>query len=676
MTTTTADGPPGSSGRTAVQAGTAPGPDGDVPSPPGGPPAGGVPAPFPRRGPGLRRRIESLPIDRIRGFATAAGLVAVGGIVHAVNMAGAPAPIADEGRVVTRAWAVDELGALSPSTYTYDHPPLGWLQLGAWARLTGALGEAPGAVAGGRGAMLAAHLVAAGLLWVLVRRLGQPRWAASLALVLYGLSPLAVQLHRQVSLDNLAVPWILGALVLACGPRGRPGALAASGACLGIAVLTSETALLAAPALALALWRAGPPATRRYALVTAGSLFAAVGGTFVLVAAARDQLLPRRGEVSLLGGAWHGLFGQPSSGSVLDGSSVAHTTVAGWLDLDPVGPVLALVSAVVAVVAVRRLAPLAVGFLVVVAAVVSPGYLPVALAAGLLPLGAALVAGVVHHAWDSAGPGRRLTVPVAGLVAAVVVLTAATWVGQHRALLGDDAAASLHHTERWMVANVPAGQRVVVDDALWVDLVEDGLPPRDLTAYEALDAEPDVGAAPVDDWRDHDVVVVAASDRPIPAPVAEAVRSSVVLAAFGTGDERVEVRRILPPGSADTGPAASGHDRRAAAGSGAALARNPDVELTPPARRALVAGEVDERLMTSLVALAADRPVTVDDFPVVSGEAGTGAPRRTVTLRAEGDAARAIADLVAAQRPPYRPEDVEIAPGGRVTVRYPLAALT
>jgi hypothetical protein len=80
--------------------------------------------------------------------------------------------------------------------------------------------------------------------------------------------------------------------------------------------------------------------------------------------------------------------------------------------------------------------------------------------------------------------------------------------------------------------------------------------------------------------------------------------------------------------------------------------------------------------MTSLVALAADRPVTVDDFPVVSGEAGTGAPRRTVTLRADGDAAQAIADLVAAQRPPYRPEDIEIAPGGRVTVRYPLAALT
>ena len=39
----------------------------------------------------------------------------------------------DEGTYMGSAWALFEHGNLSYYTYTYDHPPFGWFQIGAWA---------------------------------------------------------------------------------------------------------------------------------------------------------------------------------------------------------------------------------------------------------------------------------------------------------------------------------------------------------------------------------------------------------------------------------------------------------------------------------------------------------------------------------------------------------------
>jgi hypothetical protein len=149
-----------------------------------------------------------------------------------------------------------------------------------------------------------------------------------------------------------------------------------------------------------------------------------------------------------------------------------------------------------------------------------------------------------------------------------------------------------------------------------------------------------------------------------------------VLAVVGTGTDRVEVRKIVPGGADRAGrtSAGSGHD---AAEAGAELARNPSVALTPAARRALVAGRVDQRLMTMLVAVAADRPLSVEAFSSDPAEAGTGAPYRSIAFRARSDDdARAIRRLLADQVPPYRPTAIEVGPDARMTVTYALAALS
>ncbi|MGH9287013.1 MAG: ArnT family glycosyltransferase [Acidimicrobiales bacterium] len=649
-------------------------------------------SPFSRPGSRWRSRVESVPFEGLWGALIAAILVSAGGVLQALNMGSAPQRLGEEGSVVDRAWTLERLGSFAPPTYWFEHPPLGWLQLSAWTWVTAAFERAPTAVAAGREAMVVAHLVSAVLLWVLARRLGLTRWAAALALVVFGLSPLAVQFHRQVFLDNVATPWILGAFVLACSPRQRLGAYAASGACLGVATLTSYTSLLVLPALAYQVWRSSHPSTRRYALTVGGSLFALAWGAYMLGAALRGQLFPGDGHPSLVQGAWAQLFERAGSGSVFDPDSFRRDTVAAWLGLDTVGPLLALLAAPVALVAVPRLRPVAIGFLTLAFVVVLPGYLPVSLVVGLLPFGALLIAGVAEHAWGWAGEvlgrrqgGRRMRSMALGLIAAapvVAVVAAAGWLTDHRSLLGDDPDAALRDADRWIVENVPTNRRLIVDDTQWVDLVEAGMSTNRLVGYTAFDADGDVGVQPERRWQDYDVVVAVESVRAFPdryPEVGAALRGSVVLAAFGAGEDRVEVRTILPEGSdrTATASAASGHDAAAAAEGGAELARNPSVELTPAARRALVAGQVDQRIMTTLVAVAADRPVSVSSFTSDPAEAGTGAPYRSVAFRARSDDdARAIRRLLADQVPPHRPSEIEVGPGARLTVTYPLAALS
>ena len=649
-------------------------------------------SPFSRPGPRWRSRVESVPFEGLRGALIAAVLVSAGGVLHALNMTSAPQRLGEEGSVVDRAWTLEHIGSFAPPTYWFEHPPLGWLQLSAWTWVTSAFERAPTAVAAGREAMLVAHLVSAALLWVLARRLDLSRWAAALALVVFGLSPLAVQFHRQVFLDNLATPWILGAFVLACSPRQRLGAFAASGACLGVATLTSYTSLLFLPALALQVWRSSHPSTRRYALALGGSLFALAWGAYMLGAALRGQLFPGHGHPSLVQGAWFQLFERAGSGSVFDPASLRHDTVSAWLGLDMVGPILALLAALAAVVVVPRLRPVAIGFLALALVVVLPGYLPVSLVVGLLPFGALLIAGVAEHAWGWSGrvlggrqDGRRVRLLALGVIAAAPVLAALAvpgWVADHRSLLGDDRDAALRGADQWIVQNVPTNRRLIVDDALWVDLVEAGMSTNRLVGYTTFDADTDVGVQPQGGWQDYDVVVSVESVRALPnryPEVRAALRSSVVLAVFGVGEDRVEVRKILPegPDRTATTSAASGHDAAAAAEAGAELARNRSVDLTSAARRALVAGEVDKRIMTTLVAVAADRPVSVNSFTSDPAEAGTGAPYRSVAFRARSDDdARAIRRLLADQVPPHRPSEIEVGPDARMTVTYPLTALS
>jgi Dolichyl-phosphate-mannose-protein mannosyltransferase len=490
------------------------------------------------------------------------GLLTAVAVVQATGMSRAPQRVDDEGTYVAQAWAVQHWRTLGHYTYWYDHPPLGWLLLAAWTTATGAFDRAATAVAAGRELMLVLQLVSAALLYGVARRLGLRRAAAAGAVLAFSLSPLALGMHRAVYLDNIATPLVLAALLLVLSPTHRLAAHAAAGLCLAAAVLVKETSLLLVPAVLWQFWQVSDRRTRRYSLILAGALFILVGAAYLLYAALRGELLPGPGHVSLVDAVRFQLTERASSGSPLDSDSLSRRTLELWLGQDPwlLGAATLLVPAGLAI---RRLRPVTAAFAILAAMALRPGYLPVPLVIGMLPFASLLVAGVADVAWGRsghrtrgsseveggrrygrAGPGQVLV--VAGLVMAVA-LAAPRWWQRDRDLMTANQDRPFRQAEAWIAENVPRDARLLVDDGLWVDLVEHGYRPGQVVWFYKLDTDRDVQGRYPRGWREFDYLVSTATLRSFPdnLPQArEAQRRSRVVASFGHGSQRVEIRKV------------------------------------------------------------------------------------------------------------------------------------
>jgi hypothetical protein len=529
------------------------------------PPAGRAepaPAPAPRREapPGRRRALLERARERRASLLVLLVLLALVAVVHATGMSHAPQRNDDEGTYVAQAWAVQHWGTLAHYTYWYDHPPLGWLLIAAWTAATDAFGRAASAVAAGRELMLVLQLASAALLYTLARRLGLRRPAAAGAVLLFALSPLALGFHRAVYLDNVATPFLLSAFVLALSPGHRLAAHAGAGLCFAAAVLAKETSLLLAPALLWQYWQVSDSRTRRYSLTVAASLFVLPCCAYLLYAALRGELLPGPGHVSLVDAVRFQLAGRAPSGSPFDPGSAGRGTIRLWLGLDP-WLLAAAVVLVPAGLAIHRLRPVTAAFAILAAMTLRPGYLPVPLVIGMLPFASLLVAGVADTAWGLAaaprpgrhaapgGPGGRPIGPVvvAACLAVAAVVVAPRWWQGDRELMTADQDAPFRQADAWIAGNVPREARLLVDDALWVDLVERGRPPGQVVWFYKLDTDRDVKGRYPRGWREFDYLVATPTMRGFPEhlpQVAEALRHSEVAATFGSGTGRVEVRKV------------------------------------------------------------------------------------------------------------------------------------
>ena len=263
------------------------------------------------------------------------GLLSVVGIVHGVNLTRMPLPVDDEGTYMAQAWSVQVHHALTPYTYWYDHPPLGWIQLAGWTWVTHGFAGSTLAIDAGRRIMLVYALVDAALLYLIARRLRLSRLWSSIAVLAFALSPVAVEYQRMVYLDNLALPWLLGAFALALTPRRRLWTFGASGACFAVAVLSKETMLLFAPALVYQVWQRSHRSTRAFCVTAAASVCALLVAMYPLLALLKGELVPGPGHVSLASAVAFQLGGRQGTGDPLDPSSQAHSLIAGWLHLDP-----------------------------------------------------------------------------------------------------------------------------------------------------------------------------------------------------------------------------------------------------------------------------------------------------------------------------------------------------
>jgi len=606
-----------------------------------------------------------------------------------VGMGGSPQRIDDEGTYVAQAYAVEKFGELAHYTFWYDHPPLGWLQIAAWTSATGGFDRYDTAVMAGREAMVVASVATAALLWVLARRLGLGRVAAGAAVLVFALSPLSVQFTRTVYLDNVATPWLVAAFVLALSQRKQLLAFAGAAACFAIAVLTKETVLLLLPFLVWQLLRSAHPSTRRYTLSVSGALFVLMGAGYALFALVKGEVLPGRDRVSLLEGIEFQLFSRQSSGSLLDPSSQAGRSVDAWFNLDVTLAVAGVAAALVGLF-MHRLRPYAAALLFLTLALFKPGYLPVPYVIAMIPFAVVLVAGVLEaglrrtrnrngDVMAQRSTRRRGVAAISALgVVALLVSAVPMWGPQLRGLWLADLDRPLREAQSWVLDNVEPGERILVDDAVWVDLVDGGLPRQDVVWYYKADTDPDVFQTTPNGWADYSYVLVTEGMRRSAgtAPTLDtALENSSRVAVFGNGENEVDVFRVLPGGTEEFFDA-DFRDQEGRATAGDALADNPGLELSPEAADQLAAGQVDSRVISLLALAAGEHTVQVEDFPVVFGEDGQ-VPRRTVTLSAidgvpvqDGSAATLdVASLATEQTGSYRPSTVEVE-DGRLTVRY------
>ncbi len=552
-------------------------------------------------------------------------ILVVAGLIQSINLGGAPARIDDEGTYTAQAWAVLNLGELAHYTFWYDHPPVGWLQIAAWTGLTGGFQRYDIAVLAAREAMVVAALVSVALLWFLGRRVGLSRPASAAAALLFAVSPLAVQFHRTVYLDNVATPWLLAAFLLALTKKNQLIGFAGAAVAMGLAVLSKETYLLGLPLLAWLMWRNARPETRRYTLSVAASILVLIGGSYLLFALVKGELTPGADRVSLFDGIVFQLASRESSGSILASGSLSNDTVSQWIQLDPVLVAITPIAAMAGIF-VRRLRPFAITLALLVAFMFRPGgYLPVPYVIMLLPLATLVIAGVTDAAVRTWRRRRGLRkVPNAiWLVAVVAALAAFVPIGaaQLRGLLLSDPDLASRQAQTWVAENVSSNSRLIVDDAMWVDLVNAGFARDNVIWFYKLDTDPAVQAQSPGGWRDADFVIATRSmiTSPNAASAGSAIENSTVVASFGEGDARVDVRRILPDG-VDAAEAEVAEDLELRTDAGLEVAGNPGLDAGSQDLDRLGAGQVDERISIALGQLLTGGDVVVSDLPIIAGE--------------------------------------------------------
>jgi hypothetical protein len=277
----------------------------------------------------------------------------------------------------------------------------------------------------------------------------------------------------------------------------------------------------------------------------------------------------------------------------------------------------------------------------------------------------------------AARPARRLRMAGAGALAALSVVLAVeaghALSAPHLASADGPAPASgaavnsapvnsatavRDQAAAWVTRQVSGAAIIACDPAMCAALAQRGVPAGNLLVLGPGAGDP-LGS---------DVVVGTAAVRGLFGARLAAVYAPEVLASFGTGPARIDVRVVAPDGSAAYRRALAA-DRQARQAAGRQLLHDRRLAASPAARAALAAGQVDARLLITLAALAASQPVQVTAFGAPDPGASPGLPLRTAELTAPAGTAHRMLAFLRAQRSPYLPAYVGLT-GSVLTVAF------
>jgi hypothetical protein len=201
----------------------------------------------------------------------------------------------------------------------------------------------------------------------------------------------------------------------------------------------------------------------------------------------------------------------------------------------------------------------------------------------------------------------------------------------------------------WVAQQVSPDAIVSCDPAMCSVLQAHGVPSSQLLVLLLADADP-LGS---------EVVVATSAVRSQFGASLITVYAPEVLASFGSGSTRIDIRAIAPDG-AKAFDASVAADSAARIGAGRQLLRNPRIAVSSAARTALAAGSVDPRLLATLAALAVQQRVSLLAF----GDSSPGAlqvPLRSAELGATTPVQlRSMESFLRAQRTPFLPDQLSI----------------
>ena len=153
------------------------------------------------------------------------------------------------------------------------------------------------------------------------------------------------------------------------------------------------------------------------------------------------------------------------------------------------------------------------------------------------------------------------------------------------------------------------------------------------------------------------------------------VYAPVVIASFGSGAARIDIRAVAADGTAAYDSALAA-DRGARIAAGEELIGNHRIAMTAAAATVLRAGQVDPRLLAMLAALAAQQPLRILAFGDPSPGASAAIPLRSVEL-APADAGtqaaarlRTMLSFLRAQRLPFLPATAALVHQSALSIEY------
>ena len=514
----------------------------------------------------------------------------VAGFAHGINMFHYPYYEDDEGTYMSQAWAVLHRGELAPYTYWYDHAPLGWIQIAGWTLLSGGMHAFGPTVESGRVFMLVLQLGSTALLFTAAYRISGRVTIATIASLLFALSPYGLYFHRRVLLDNICTTWMLASMVLLLSPQLSLKKVWLSALALGISILSKEVTIFLIPAMAYLVWYRTHPAQRLFAVTGWTSIVGSIVSFYVLMATLKGELFSqgtllggKAPHVSLLGTLKY-QASRGKDGGLLEPGSKFYYWLGRWVHEEPTLVVGGTVCAFLCLAAFRSHRLIAItglvtlsiyGFLARGGEVIEFYLVPLL---PLLALNIALIFGLVadgaRAAWGRRRPPHPFLLGTLGVVltalgvSPILLAYAGSWQGlgnDHTIFWTSSQADAQNQAFAWVRDHVPTKSTIITDSYMWTDLHDGtGAPVFSRAHWHWKVDEDSAIRGPVfrNTWRTTDYVVTTIqlmqdARQADLKTVKGALAHSTALAEFDTGGWPIVVRRVDKPG-AGGGPAFAG----------------------------------------------------------------------------------------------------------------------